>query len=97
MVDAAGDRQQRPSGECTAASRQQMRGTYIPLFFLERYDFAPAAAAAGSADLMRSSRSSSWPRPSAAAGFRITGQSFTTLCTEHCVFQVVFPGKSGQL
>jgi hypothetical protein len=69
----------------------------IPLFFLERYDFAPAAAAAGSADLMRSSRSSSWPRPSAAAGFRITGQSFTTLCTEHCVFQVVFPGKSGQL
>jgi hypothetical protein len=69
----------------------------VSLFFFWSYDFAPAAAAAGSADLMRSSRSSSWPRPSAAAGFRITGQSFTTLCTEHCVFQVVFPGKSGQL
>jgi hypothetical protein len=32
MVDAAGDRQQRPSGECTAASRQQMRYN-VSLFF----------------------------------------------------------------
>jgi hypothetical protein len=32
-----------------------------------------------------------------AAGFSITGQSFTALCTENCVFQVVFPGKSSQL